>query len=171
MTEPMTPHRTTSTLPPPLTSVPGRSPPAPQAAGRAALLTRLSAMRTTLIVGLAALIAALTFTIQNVHAANISFLGIHLVLPLAGALLLAAIVGSLLTVAAGPARINRLRQILRRGSRNARANFWAPNDRSPEGPEKTPHSGQEAPAAFFPGDQPGNTTAYSSPVTLTKERL
>jgi uncharacterized integral membrane protein len=165
MTEPMTPHRTTSTLPPPLTSVPGRSPPAPQAAGRAPLQTRLSAMRTTLIAGLAALIAAVTFTIQNVHAANISFLGIHLVLPLAGALLLAVIAGSLLTVAAGPARITRLRQIMRRGSRKARANFWPPDDRSHQAPERTPHSGPEAPAAFFPGDQPGNTTAYASHVT------
>ncbi len=42
--------------------------------------------------------------------ANISFLRVHLVLPLAGALLLAAVVGSLLTVAAGPARITRLRR-------------------------------------------------------------
>lgn len=165
MTEPMTPHRTTGTLPPPLTSVPGRSPSAPQAAGRAPLQTRLSSIRTTLIAGLAALIAAVTFTIQNVHAANISFLGIHLVLPLAGALLLAAIAGSLLTVAAGPARINRLRETMRRGSRNARANFWAPNDRSPEGPERTPHGGPEAPAAFLPGDQAGNTTEYASHVT------
>ena len=162
MTEPMTPHRTTSTLPPPLTSVAGPSPPAPQAAGRAPLQTRISAMRTTLIAGLAALIAAVTFTIQNVHAANISFLGIHLVLPLAGALLLAAIAGSLLTVAAGPARINRVRQIMRRGSRHARANFWAPEDRSPQGPERTPHSGPEAPAAFLTRDEPGKTAVYAS---------
>jgi uncharacterized integral membrane protein len=165
MTEPMTPHRTTSTLPPPFANRPTRSPPAPQAAGRALQQTWLGGMRTTLIAALAALIVAVIFIIQNVHAANISFLGIHLVLPLAGALLLAAIVGSLLTVAAGPARIARLRQIMRRGSRNARANFWAPNDRSAQGPERTPHSALEAPAAVLPGDHPGNTTVYASHVT------
>ena len=87
MTEPMAPHRTTSTLPPPLANGSTRSPPAP-AAERAPLQSRLSAMRTTLIAGLAAIIAAVIFIIENVHAANISFLGIHLVLPQAGALLL-----------------------------------------------------------------------------------
>jgi uncharacterized integral membrane protein len=121
MTEPMAAHRTTSTLPPPAPNDSTRSPPAPQAAGHAPLQARLTRMRTTLIAVLAALIVAVIFTIQNVHAANISFLGVHLVLPLAGALLLAAIAGSLLTVAAGPARISRLRQILRRGVRKARA--------------------------------------------------
>jgi uncharacterized integral membrane protein len=141
MTEPTTPHGTTSTLPPPAANRPTRSPPAPQAsapqasapqaaapqeAGRAPLQTRLSAMRTTLIAGSAALIVAVIFVIQNVHAANISFLGIHLVLPLAGALLLAAIAGSLLTVAAGPARITGLRQIIGRAVRKARAELSRP---------------------------------------------
>jgi lipopolysaccharide assembly protein A len=121
MTEPMAPPRTTSTLPPPSANGSTRSPPAPRAAGRAPLQTRIRGMRTALIAGSAALIVAVIFIIQNVHAANISFLGVHLVLPLAGALLLAGIAGSLLTVAAGPARITRLRQIMRRGLRKARA--------------------------------------------------
>jgi len=77
-------------------------------------------MRTTLIASAAVLIVAVIFIIQNVHAANISFLGVHLVLPLAGALLLAAAAGSLLTVAAGPARITRLRQLTQRGLRKTR---------------------------------------------------
>ena len=121
MTEPMAAHGTTSTLPPPSAKDSTRSPPAPRAAERAPLQTRLTRMRTTLIAGLAAVIVAVIFVIQNVHAANISFLGVHLVLPLAGALILAAIAGSLLTVAAGPARIARLRQIMQRGQRKARA--------------------------------------------------
>jgi uncharacterized integral membrane protein len=75
----------------------------------------------TLIAALAFLTVAVIFIIQNVHVANISFLGVHLMLPLAGALLLAAIAGSLLTVAAGPERITRLRQIIRRGLRKAQA--------------------------------------------------
>jgi len=53
--------------------------------------------------------------IQNIHAANISLLGIHLLLPLALALFLAAAAGSLLTIAAGPARTARVRKFLRRG--------------------------------------------------------
>ena len=78
-------------------------------------------MRRGLIGGSAALIVAVIFIIQNAHAADISFLGVHLRLPLAGGLLLAAIAGSLLTVVAGPARIGRLQQIMRRGLRKARA--------------------------------------------------
>ena len=122
-------------------------------------------MRTTLIAAAVALTVAVIFIIQNVHAANISFLGVHLVLPLAGALLLAAIAGSLLTVAAGPARITRLRQIMRRGLRKT---LWAKQ------PPMTPPSplaqartgGPETPAAFAPRDsgRPTQTTAYPAHV-------
>jgi uncharacterized integral membrane protein len=88
-------------------------------------------MRTTLIAAAAALTVAVIFIIQKVHAANTSFLGVHLVLPLAGALLLAAIAGSLLTVAAGPARITRLRQSMQGGLRKARAGMAVPDGRRP----------------------------------------
>jgi len=71
-------------------------------------------MRTALIVGVLSLTAALIFIIQNTHAVNISFLGAHLQLSLAVALLLAAIVGALLMAAAGTARITQLRQTMRR---------------------------------------------------------
>ena len=126
MTEPAAPHGTTSTLPPP--SVNGSAPPlpapplpAPQPPGRGQLQTRTSGMRTWLIAGFAALVVAVIFIIQNAHAANISFLGVHLVLPLAAALLLAAIAGALATAAAGPARVTQLRQIIRRALGKARA--------------------------------------------------
>ena len=78
-------------------------------------------MRTGLIAGFAALVVAVIFIIQNAHAANISFLGVHLVLPLAAALLLAAIAGALATVTAGPARIAQLRQIIRHALGKARS--------------------------------------------------
>jgi uncharacterized integral membrane protein len=52
---------------------------------------------------------------------NISFLGAHLVLPLAMALLLAAIAGALIMAAAGTARITQLRRIMRRDRREPRA--------------------------------------------------
>ena len=116
MTEQAAPHGTTSTLPPP--SANGSSPPpAPQPPRR--LHTRISAVRTGLIAGFAALIVVVIFSIQNPHAVNISFLGVHLVLPLAVALFLAAIAGALAMAAAGTARITQLRRIIRRDRRNA----------------------------------------------------
>jgi putative membrane protein len=71
-------------------------------------------MRTALIVGTAILAVALIFVIQNAHSVDISFLGAHLHLSLAVALLLAAIGGALVMAAAGTARITQLRRIMRR---------------------------------------------------------
>jgi lipopolysaccharide assembly protein A len=122
MTEPAAPPGTTSTLPPP--SANGSSPPpapAPQAPTSRRLHTRISGMRTGLIAGFAALIVVVIFIIQNPHAVNISFLGVHLVLPLALALLLAAIAGALVMAAAGTARITQLRRMMRRDRRKASA--------------------------------------------------
>ena len=71
-------------------------------------------MRTALIAGVLALTVVLIFIIQNTHAVNISFLGAHLHLSLAVALILAAIAGALLMAAAGTARITQLRLTMRR---------------------------------------------------------
>jgi lipopolysaccharide assembly protein A len=78
-------------------------------------------MHTGLIAGAAALAVVMIFIIQNTHAVNISFLGAHLHLPLAVALLLAAIAGALAVAAAGTARITQLRRIMRRNRRNPQA--------------------------------------------------
>ena len=78
-------------------------------------------MRTGLIAGVAILIVVMIFIIQNARAVNISFLGAHLQLSLAVALLLAAVAGALVMAAAGTARITQLRQIMRRDRRNANA--------------------------------------------------
>jgi putative membrane protein len=83
--------------------------------------TRISGMRAALIVGIVALILVLIFIIQNAHAVNISFLGAHLQLSLAVALLLAAVAGALVMAAAGTARITQLRQIIRRDRRKSNA--------------------------------------------------
>ena len=117
MTEPAAPRATTGTLPPP--SANGSSPPAPQAPRRRRNHTRISGLRTGLIAGFAILIVVMIFIIQNTHAVNISFLGAHLHLSLAVALLLAAIAGALLMAAAGTARITQLRRIMRRDRRKA----------------------------------------------------
>jgi putative membrane protein len=74
-------------------------------------------MRTALIAGTAALAVVLIFIIQNTRAVNISFLGAHLHLSLAVALLLAAVAGALVMAAAGTARITQLRRIMRRNRR------------------------------------------------------
>jgi len=94
----------------------GSAPPrtAPQARPRTALRTKISSMRTALIAGTAVLAVALIFVIQNAHSVDISFLGAHLHLSLAVALLLAAIGGALVMAAAGTARITQLRRIMRR---------------------------------------------------------
>jgi lipopolysaccharide assembly protein A len=59
--------------------------------------------------------------IQNAHTVSISFLGAHLHLSLAVALLLAAVAGALVMAAAGTARITELRQIMRRDRRKSGA--------------------------------------------------
>ena len=116
MTEQPTPPGTTGTMPPP--SANGSAPPptasAPQAPARKPAHTRISGMRTGLIASIVILIVVMIFIIQNAHAVNISFLGAHLRLSLAVALLLAAIAGALVMAAAGTARITQLRRIMRR---------------------------------------------------------
>jgi putative membrane protein len=122
MTEPAAPYGTRSTLPPP--SANGSAPPPPPPPSqvpRPRLRTRISGIRTGLITGVAALIVVMIFIIQNAHAVNISFLGAHLQLSLAVALLLAAIAGALLMAAAGTARITQLRRIMRRDRRKSQA--------------------------------------------------
>ena len=82
-------------------------------------------MRTGLIAGILGLVVVMIFIIQNAHAVNISFLGAHLRLSLAVALLLAAIAGALVMAAAGTARITQLRLALRR-TRHRRSAAPAP---------------------------------------------
>jgi putative membrane protein len=121
MSEPAAP-RATTTLPPP--SANGSAPAAPPtlaAPRRRGMHTRISGMRTALIAGIAVLIVVLIFIIQNAHAVEISFLGAHLQLSLAVALLLAAIAGALIMAAAGTARITELRQTMRRDRRKSSA--------------------------------------------------
>jgi putative membrane protein len=94
-------------------------------------------MRTGLIAGAGVLIVVLIFIIQNAHAVTISFLGAHLRLSLAVALLFAVLAGALIMVAAGTARITQLRTIIRRDRR-----------RRPPAPADTP---APAPAPAVPG--------------------
>jgi lipopolysaccharide assembly protein A len=83
--------------------------------------TRISGMRTALIVGAVGLTVVMIFIVQNAHTVGISFFGAHLRLSLAVALFLAAIAGALLMAAAGTARITQLRQTIRRDRRRPQA--------------------------------------------------
>jgi lipopolysaccharide assembly protein A len=116
MTNSAQPHRTTGTLPPPADngSTPAPASAKPSAPRRGRLSTRISGMRTALIAGALAFTLALIFIIQNAHAVNISFLGAHLRLSLAVAMLLAAVAGALVMAAAGTARVTQLRRMMRR---------------------------------------------------------
>jgi uncharacterized integral membrane protein len=123
MPEPAQPQRgTTRTLPAPSAngSSPLPAPPGPVPKPRR-LSTRISSLRIGLIAGLAALIVVLIFVIQNGHAVNVSFLGAHLRVSLAVALLLAAVAGALIMAAAGTARITQLRRIMRRARQQPRS--------------------------------------------------
>jgi len=117
MTERPVPPGTIRTLTPPSANGSAPPPPEPRAHRRGRMHTRISGMRTGLIAGVGLLIVMLIFIIQNEHAVNISFLGAHLRLSLAVALLLAAMAGALLMAAAGTARITQLRRIMRRDRR------------------------------------------------------
>jgi lipopolysaccharide assembly protein A len=115
MTEQPASQGSTTTLPP--QSANGTSPQQPPAARRpkaGRMHTRISGMWTGLIAGFASLIVVMIFIIQNAHAVNISFLGAHVRLSLAVALVLAALAGALIMAAAGAARITQLRQLMRR---------------------------------------------------------
>ena len=136
MTEPAAPP--TTALPPASAngsapdSLPGSAPgsapptpavpqsPVPKSPGRVRLRSRIGAVWTALIVGAVVLILVLIFIIQNAHTVTINFLGAHLHLSLAVALLLAAIAGALIMAAAGTLRITQLRRMVRRGRREPR---------------------------------------------------
>jgi lipopolysaccharide assembly protein A len=117
------PQATTGTLPPPSPngSAPPPSPPPTQTPPRRPTRTRISAIRTGLIAGVAVLAVLMIFIIQNAHAVDINFLGAHLRVSLAVALLFAVIAGALAMAAAGTARITQLRRIMRRNRRNPQA--------------------------------------------------
>ena len=125
MTEPPVPsYGSTSTLPlaPPSANgsgpAAGAAPPEVTKTGRTR--TRISGMHAGLIAGAGGLVVVMIFIIQNTRAVDVRFLGAHLRVSLAVALILAAIAGALLMAAAGTARIAQLRRIMSRDRRRPR---------------------------------------------------
>lgn len=79
--------------------------------------TRLSGAWTALVVGIVALILILVFILQNLQSVELSFLAFHGRLPLAVALLFAVILGAVIVLAFGAARITQLRMVARNSRR------------------------------------------------------
>src|SRR4051794_31720242 len=76
--------------------------------------TRLGNLHVGLVVAAVALVLLVIFLVQNAHTVDVSFLGGHLRVSLAVAMLIAAVVGALIVGAAGTARIGQLRRGARR---------------------------------------------------------
>jgi uncharacterized integral membrane protein len=76
--------------------------------------TRAAALWSALIAGFVILILLLVFIMQNTDSATVHFFGWDWNLPIGVALLLAAVCGGLLTVAAGSGRIIQLRRAAKR---------------------------------------------------------
>jgi uncharacterized integral membrane protein len=87
-------------------STPGKAPVPPSAVK----FTRAAALWSALIVGFVILIILLFFIAQNTASAQFAFFGWHWSLPLGVAILLSAVLGGLIAVLAGTARIVQLRR-------------------------------------------------------------
>jgi lipopolysaccharide assembly protein A len=79
--------------------------------------TRLSGAWTALVIGVVALALILVFIVQNLQSVELSFLVFHGHLPLAVALLFAVILGAIIVLAFGGARITQLRMVARSARR------------------------------------------------------
>ncbi|MCV6962537.1 hypothetical protein BST27_23055 [Mycobacterium intermedium] len=98
--------------PEPRTAPPPAAPAVPK--DSSAKFTRAGALWAALTAGFLILILLLIFVAQNPASQQFQFLGLHWSLPLGVAILLAAVVGGLLTVVVGTARILQLRRAARK---------------------------------------------------------
>jgi uncharacterized integral membrane protein len=79
--------------------------------------TRLSGAWTALVIGLLGLVLILVFILQNLQTVDLSFLIFHGHLPLAIALLFSVILGAVIVLGFGGARILQLRRVARNARR------------------------------------------------------
>jgi uncharacterized integral membrane protein len=80
--------------------------------------TRLSGAWTALLIGILALALILVFILQNLQNVELSFLFFKGQLPLGVALLFSVILGAIIVLAFGGARIIQLRMVARNARRN-----------------------------------------------------
>jgi uncharacterized integral membrane protein len=102
--------------PPPGVPAPAPPPPPPE---NAVKFTRAAALWSALIVGFLILIVLLIFIAQNTTSATYHFLGWNWSLPNGVAILLAAVLGGLITTLAGAARIVQLRRAAKKNYKAA----------------------------------------------------
>jgi uncharacterized integral membrane protein len=81
--------------------------------------TRLSGAWTAAIVAVVLVVAMLIFILQNEREVPISFVSLHGHLPLGVALLFSAVIGAVIVLVCGTARILQLRRIAKRRTRSA----------------------------------------------------
>lgn len=84
------------------------------AAPRGRKASRLGSVHAGLIAAGVVLVLLLVFILENAHSVSVGFVGAHVRLPLAVALLLAGVGGALLMGAIGAARITQLRRAVHR---------------------------------------------------------
>ena len=111
------PDRPSDAVPLPAPAEPSAVTPTPSTPSMpesAVKFTRAAALWSALIAGFVILILLLVFIMQNTDSATVHFFGWDWNLPVGVALLLAAVSGGLLTVAAGSARIIQLRRAAKR---------------------------------------------------------
>ena len=96
---------------PDATSSPSSKPAPPESAVK---FTRAAALWSALIAGFVVLILLLVFILQNTEFATVHFFAWTWNLPIGVGVLLAAVCGGLVTVAAGTARIVQLRRAAKR---------------------------------------------------------
>jgi uncharacterized integral membrane protein len=95
------------------------APPAPPTTSKSTSVTRrsrISGIWVTVIVATVLLVFLLVFILQNLLTVTVAFLGLAGELPLGVALLFAAIVGALLVILVGAARILQLRRRVHRAN-------------------------------------------------------
>ena len=109
--EPPPPPASSKGTPPDPTATAGEYLVSPESAVK---FTRAAALWSALIVGFVLLILLLVFITQNTDSATVHFFAWEWNLPIGVGVLLAAVCGGLLTVAAGTARIVQLRRAAKR---------------------------------------------------------
>jgi uncharacterized integral membrane protein len=100
----------------PASVTPAPNPPPPASEVK---FTRAGALWSSLIVGFLVLIVLLVFIAQNTESTAFQFLGWNWSLPLGVAILFAAVLGGLITVLAGAARIFQLRRAAKKNYKAA----------------------------------------------------
>jgi len=94
--------------------------------------TRLSGAWTALVVGIVILVVILIFILQNLQSVEVHFLFFQGQLPLAVALLFAMVLGAVIVLGFGAARILQLRGVARRARRTTAEAGPPPEDLSSE---------------------------------------